>query len=314
MKRRAEAFLDHEITSVVHGRPVRFVDDDDFADIRAENLLESIAKKVGFRDVAFVYEPIAAAYQYEDRLAKEETVLVADLGGGTSDFTVVRVGPERRKRQDRKSDILASAGTRIGGTDFDAKLSLREVMPLLGYHTRLRTKDLPIPSSLFFDLATWATINFAYGYQNERDVAAYVEDAVEPERLARLQTVIQQRLGHRVAMSVENAKIALSDQSQASIDLEFIEGRLFAGTTRSHFDESLEESIGRLQSVASECVQDAGLSSRGVDSVFFTGGSSRIAGIREAILRAVPNAAPASGNDMISVAMGLTIEAQRRFG
>ena len=95
LKEKAEAFAGNELTAVVHGRPVRFVDDDDAADARAQRVLEGIAHKVGFRDLAFAYEPTAAAYHYEETARAEETVLIADIGGVTSDFTVIRVGPKR---------------------------------------------------------------------------------------------------------------------------------------------------------------------------------------------------------------------------
>src|SRR5882724_7345435 len=110
LKHKAEAFAGQEITTVVHGRPVRFVDDDDTADARAQAVLETIARRVGFRDVVFVYEPIAAAHHYEQTVQGEELALIADIGGGTSDFSVIRVGPQRRARPDRSQDVLANAG------------------------------------------------------------------------------------------------------------------------------------------------------------------------------------------------------------
>jgi hypothetical chaperone protein len=161
LKAKAEAFAGEEITAVVHGRPVRFVEKDDTADAKAECVLEGIAKRVGFRDVAFVYEPIAAAYHYEETVQGEEIVLIADIGGGTSDFTVIRIGPRRRALLDRSGDILANEGVRIGGTDFDSLLSLKSVMPLLGLGTQLVQKNLPMPNSLYFELPP-ATYTFTF--------------------------------------------------------------------------------------------------------------------------------------------------------
>ena len=115
-----------------------------------QRVLEDIARRAGFRDIRFVYEPIAAAYHYEETATREELVLVADIGGGTSDFTVIRIGPERRGRTERADDVLANRGTRIGGTDFDTLLSLDAVMPLLGLGTQLIEKDLPMPKSRLF--------------------------------------------------------------------------------------------------------------------------------------------------------------------
>jgi hypothetical chaperone protein len=154
LKRRAETFAGEEITSVVHGRPVHFVDGDERADADAQAMLEAIARQAGFRDVAFVPEPIAAAHHYERTVAAEELVLIADIGGGTSDFSVVRIGPGRRGRAERGEDILATAGVRLGGTDFDTSLSLAAVMPLLGLGTRLAEKNLPMPKAPYHELAT----------------------------------------------------------------------------------------------------------------------------------------------------------------
>ncbi|HWA30176.1 MAG TPA: Hsp70 family protein, partial [Rhizomicrobium sp.] len=154
LKAKAEEFAGHEITQVVHGRPVRFVDNDDAADARAESVLRDIAHRVGFRDVMFEYEPIAAAYHYEETVTGEELVLIADIGGGTSDFSVIRIGPERRARSDRREDLLGNTGVRIGGTDFDTRLNIDAVMPLLGLGTQLTVKDLPMPKAIYYELAT----------------------------------------------------------------------------------------------------------------------------------------------------------------
>ena len=130
VKARAEAAAGVEFDRVVHGRPVHFVDGDPEGDRRAEETLKAIAHEVGFRDVAFQYEPIAAALDYERQVHGEEIALIADIGGGTSDFSIVRLSPERRRQADRSADILANDGVRIGGTDFDRYLSLKTVMPL----------------------------------------------------------------------------------------------------------------------------------------------------------------------------------------
>lgn len=314
LKTKAEAFAGEEISAVVHGRPVRFVERDDAADAKAERVLEAIAQRVGFRDVAFVYEPIAAAYHYEETVRAEETVLIADIGGGTSDFTVIRIGPERRALPDRSSDILANDGVRIGGTDFDSLLSLRSVMPLLGLGTQLIEKNLPMPSSLYFELASWPTINFTYTFQNERMLLELVAGACEPEKVARLLKVIRERLGHRIAFAVEDAKIGLTDQTATLLPLPFIEQDLKAIATRPDFNDSIAAKTERLHATAAKCIRDAGLKRDAIQTVFFTGGSSRVPAVRDAIVRAAPAARIASGSDFLSVALGLTREAQKRFG
>lgn len=311
LKQKAEAFVGREIPAVVHGRPVRFVDGDDQADARAQGVLERIARESGFRHIVFVPEPIAAAWHYEQKVQGEELVLIADIGGGTSDFSVVRIGPERRGRLDRTEDILATAGVRIGGTDFDSALNLAAVMPLLGLGTRLVEKDLPMPNALYHELATWATINFAYTYKNERDVAALVLEACEPEKVGRLLTVLSRRLGHRVAFAVEDAKIALSAEHEAAIALDFVENGLAAEATRAVFEDAIRTRTDRLYRTASDCICAAGLDGAAIDTVFLTGGSSRVPAVRAAIARAAPAACLTRSSDLLSVASGLTQMAAR---
>jgi hypothetical chaperone protein len=314
LKTRAEAFAGEEITQVVHGRPVRFVDGDDAADAKAQNVLEDIAHHVGFREVRFEYEPIAAAYHYEETATREELVLVADIGGGTSDFTVIRIGPERRARPDRRTDILANAGQRIGGTDFDTRLSLDAAMPLLGLGTQLIEKDLPMPKSVYYELATWATINFTYNHKSEREIATLLKQSCEPMKVARLLKTIRRHHGHRIAFAVEDAKIALSKAPAVSLPLDFLEAGLGAETTQARFEQSIRDKLDKLSTVAGECVARAGVRSDQIQTIFFTGGSSRVPSVQRAISAAAPQACGTTGSDFLSVALGLTREAQRRFG
>ena len=294
LKQKAEAFAGQEITAIVHGRPVRFVDDDDRADARAQGVLEAIARGAGFRDIAFVYEPIAAAHHYEQTVQSEELVLIADIGGGTSDFSIIRVGPRHRERADRGRDVLATAGVHVGGTDFDTALSVAAVMPLLGLGTQLIEKNLPMPNALYHELADWAKINFAYTYKNERELAGLVSRAGEPEKVERLLNVVRQRLGHRLAFAVEDAKIALSAKERAAVPLTFLEAGLAITATRVDFDRAIEARIDRLYDAARDCIAAAGLRSAAVDTIFLTGGSSRVPAVRAAIGRAAPSARLAS--------------------
>lgn len=314
LKEKAERFADEEISTVVHGRPVRFVDGDDEADAKAQATLERIAKNIGFRDVSFVYEPIAAAFHYEKTASREELVLVADIGGGTSDFSVIRIGPNRGILPDRTQDILANAGARIGGTDFDTRLSMATVMPLLGLGTFLVEKNLPVPASIYFDLATWATINFAYTFKSESEVRDLLTRSQEPQKILRLLKTIQQRQGHRVAFAVEDTKIALSKREIAKLTLEFIEAELQRDIARPDFECAIAEKTDRLREITRGCIADAGVSPADIQTIFFTGGSSRVPAVRCAIADAAPGAVAAKGSDFLSVAHGLAQEAERRYG
>ena len=164
LKARAERATGRTFDHAVFGRPVHFVDEDETADRKAQDTLEAIARQVGFREIGFQFEPIGAALHYERTLSREELVLIADIGGGTADFSIVRLSPQRARAVERREDLLGNAGIHIGGTDFDRVLSLDCVMPLLGYRSRLRN-GATMPASVYFQLAAWHTINFAYTRQ-----------------------------------------------------------------------------------------------------------------------------------------------------
>ena len=313
LKIKAETFLGKPIEAVVHGRPVGFVDDDVAADAKAQQTLAGIARRVGFRDVTFVFEPIAAAYHYEESAVREEVVLIADIGGGTSDFTVIRIGPERRSRPERADDILANAGVHIGGADFDSLFSMKSVMPLLGLGTFLVEKNPPMPMSVYAALSTWATINFSYTPRNERLVAELLAGADRPDKVGRLLTVVRQRLGYRIAMAVERGKVALSDRDAVDIGLDFIQAGLHAPAERTRFEATIRDNTERLGRTASACIAAAGLRPDDIQTVFLTGGSSLVPAVRRAIAGAAPNARTATGSDFLSVASGLTLEAARLY-
>jgi hypothetical chaperone protein len=314
IKATAEAATGTELTQVVHGRPVHFVDGDGAADARAEDALADIARASGFSDVSFQYEPIAAALAYEAQVSREEIALIADIGGGTSDFSIVRIGPDHAAKPDRAGDILANEGLRIGGTDFDRLLSLEAVMPHLGYRSPLLRNGLLTPNHLFVDLATWAKINFLYTPGVLADVRRLMREARQPELLERLGTVLEQHLGHALAMRVEEGKIALSDQERVEIDLALVEAGLTAPTTRERLGVAVADPVQRLAAQTSECLTQAGLRADQVDAVFLTGGSTLLPAVRGAITGAMPGARIVEGDKFGAVGLGLTIEAKRRYG
>jgi hypothetical chaperone protein len=313
LKRRAEESAGQPFSAAVLGRPVFFVDDDARADRVAENTLAEIARSVGFTDVAFQFEPIAAAFDYESQISREELVLVADIGGGTSDFSLVRLSPERASRADRRDDILANGGVHIGGTDFDKYLSLSSVMPLLGLGSEL-TSGRQMPSSQYFNLATWHTINFAYTRKAWVEIQDMHRQAKDKAALERLINLVRQRAGHWLAMQVEGAKIALSDSDQAELQLGRIEpGKSFT-LQRASFDLAIAHLVARVEDTVGQLLTDAGVTPSQVDTVFFTGGSSSVPLLRQRIAAVLPGARRVEGDLFGSIGAGLAIDAARRFG
>ena len=301
------------LENVVLGRPVRFADDDEEADRRAEAELVAAAKAQGFRHVETQLEPIAAALAYEQTLDREELSLIVDLGGGTSDFVVARLSPERAKRMDRSADILGRAGIHIGGTDFDRRLGIEKVMPHLGYNARLGSKRLPMPSHLFHDLATWHKIPFLYTAENLGYLRSVLLSADHPELLQRLIQVFTGRKGHRIAGEVESAKIALSEIDFVDLPLPVEPGIVFT-VARSDVDHAVHDDTSRLLDAIDRCCRDAAVLPAAIESVFLTGGSTGIPAVRNRILAHLPLARAVPGDMFGSVGLGLAIDAARRFG
>ncbi len=312
LKQRAERAAGTSFSKVVLGRPVHFVDEDAAADQLAQDTLEEIARDVGFKDIAFQFEPIAAAFDYESRIDKEELVLIVDIGGGTSDFSLVRLSPERAARSERREDILANGGVHIGGTDFDKYFSLACVMPLLGLGGRLQG-NAEIPSSYYFNLATWHTINQLYtrkAWQQLQDVAREVADR---ERFARLLDVVEQRCGHWLALQVEAGKIALSSAEQTLLDLDRLRQPEQLPLLRSDFNGAVDHLVQSVEQTVLALLQQAGLCADDIDSVFFTGGSSGVRLLRERISALAPQARHVEGDLFGSIGSGLAIDAARKF-
>lgn len=313
VKRRAEQSAGRQFTSAVFGRPVHFIDDSKENDQLAEDTLAEVARSVGFKDIAFQFEPIAAAFDYESQIAREELVLIADIGGGTSDFSLVRLSPERAKKAERRDDILANGGVHIGGTDFDKYLSLSSVMPLLGYGSRLRNNS-EVPSSYFFNLATWHTINQAYTKKMWTQLSDLLRDAAEQEKLGRLQKLIDQRAGHWLAMKVEEGKIALSDAAKVQLSLDRLSPAVTLELDRAQFDDAIGHLVGSVENTVLSMLRDAGVAPADVDTVFFTGGSSGVRMLRERIGALVPSARKVEGDLFGSIGAGLALDAVRKFG
>jgi hypothetical chaperone protein len=313
LRLRAQQQAGREFTSAVFGRPVFFVDDDPQADRLAEDTLAEIARAAGFREIGFQYEPIAAAFDYESRIEKEELVLIADIGGGTSDFSLVRLGPDRAGRSERRDDILATGGVHIGGTDFDKYLSLASVMPLLGYGSNL-VSGAPVPSSYYFNLATWHTINQAYTRKSIAQLEDLARDAAEPAKLARLRNLIDERSGHWLAMRVEDAKIGLSADPMVELDLDRLAPPERLQVGRAAFETSIAGLVDQVGATVQRLLGEAGVAAERVDTVFFTGGSSGVASLRERIAAIVPQARRVEGDLFGSIGAGLAIDAARKFG
>ena len=313
LKRSAEASAGGAISRAVLGRPVFFVDDDPRADHLAQQQLEAAARSVGLREIHFQYEPIAAAFDYESHLTEEGLVLVADIGGGTSDFSLVRVGPERMKRVERKDDVLAHHGVHVAGTDFDRRVELATILREVGYQ-KLDPEGRELPSRIYFDLATWHLINTVYAPKRVSELALMRHLFTDVKQHDRLMRVVERRLGHALAAHAEEAKIGVAAGGETMIDLELVEEDLRLAFDEAQLVKAGHDETLRIVQAARDTVQAAGVAPREVGAIYFTGGSTGLAFLSGALSAAFPDARPVFGDRLASVATGLGIHARRLFG
>lgn len=314
LKQRAEAETGGELDHVMAGRPVHFVDGDPLADREAQRQLESAVRNQGFHHIEFQYEPIAAALDYEQHVTREELGLIIDLGGGTSDFSIVRVSPERSRATDRQADILATAGVHVGGTDFDRLLSLKKVMPELGYQTPTADGKRPLPSAPYVDLATWYRINRLYTPETLRELRHTQREARDPDRVADMISIVAHREGHRLAGAVEDAKIALTHEADAALAFEGEEVTLSTRMTRKALDAAIGGQIDKIADTIGLALASAGLAADRIETLILTGGSTQIPVIMARLRSLFPDARFVETDAFGSVGLGLALDARRKFG
>lgn len=309
------------LESVVIGRPVYFNDDDPELDRAAENHLAAIARIAGFKEVSFQFEPIAAALDYEKQVIGEELALIIDVGGGTSDFTLIKLSADRHNKSDRQEDFLANHGIHLGGTDFDRQLSVNGIMSEFGLGMPMSDRpNLSMPNFYYYELATWHKIHTLY----ERDVFQKLKtlrtNVSDSRKIDKLLELLKLRKGHHLAAIVERAKIELSDVEETVVDLE----SLFADSTdyesencvmtRDQLDEYLERDVKKIFSTLDETLKRAAVKPAEIHTVFTTGGSTALPLIKQTISAALPEARLVAGDLYNSVGSGLLVEALKRYG
>lgn len=317
IKQKAQLQKDHTgattLDYAVLGRPVHFQGiDGALGDERAEAILRQAAADVGFREIQFAYEPVAAAMEFERSLSKEQLVLVVDIGGGTSDISLIRLGPQRMAQLDRSADLLGHAGRRIGGVDMDIKLAIYSLMPLLGRGTQALT-GRPLPNSLFSDAVNIIDIqaqeNF-YRSQTLAEIQQLMAQAQEPAKVARLQQLYQQHLSYYLVQAAEQAKIKLADQTDTEVSLSRVEPDLAQLISSAQMDQAIYQELNGIQKLIGQSMTDA---SSKPDCIFLTGGASAAKGIRALLQTMLPDIPLIHGDRFGSVGKGLCSIAARTF-
>jgi hypothetical chaperone protein len=309
LRERAEAETGAHFDVALSGRPVRFHSTDAARNAQAELDLREAYMIAGYSDVSFMFEPEAAALA-SGPLAKGELGLVVDIGGGTSDFSIFA-------RDGAATQIIASNGVRVGGTDFDRAISITEVMPLLGRGAEIRNAlgqgRHVAPNAIFNDLATWQKIPFVYTQENRLMAADFAKLGVEPALFGRLKTVLEMELGHDIAFAVEAGKIAINhpDATRAGIDLGLIETQLAAQITKSAMSAALADHAGQIAACAQQTLEMAEVGADRIGKIVFVGGSSLLQVVEDVMVAMFPHAALERAEAFTAVADGLAIAAAR---
>jgi len=303
IKSRAEAASGLTFTTALSGRPVHFHSDDPAKDAQALTDLRACYLAAGFSDVEFMLEPEAAALANHSHLETGTIGLIVDIGGGTSDFTVL-------KTVERGIQILASHGVRVGGTDFDRKLSIDHVMPLLGKGSQIRKafgpETMAAPNAIFHNLATWQKIPFMYTGDTRREAQELFRYAAEPALLKRLTDTLENELGHDLAFVAEAGKIA-ANKADATIDLSVLEPRLTAPLSQAALGQSLNALTAKIKAAAAETLAQANLTPAQINSLIFVGGSSLMSTVEATLQSQFPTAIPHRTSAFTAVIEGLTL-------
>jgi hypothetical chaperone protein len=303
---RAAAPVDLGRRAVV-GRPVRYwgaESPDD--DARAVTRMQDALAKAGFDEVVFEYEPVGAAARYAARLDREEQIVVADFGGGTTDFTVIRVP---------SGTVLATGGIGVSGDAFDARMIDAIVAPALGRGTRYRDEmgaEAPVPAWLYSHLRRWHFLSFLRDEATLRLLDRVARGAVEPARFGRLVRVVDDDLGLVLHRAVEGAKVRLSARDADRIALDEID--LDLAIARSGFETWIGDDLAAIEQVLDDVLARAGLAERDIDRVFATGGTSLVPAVRARLAARFGADKLVGGEELTSVAWGLAARARQVFG
>jgi hypothetical chaperone protein len=311
LRARAEEKLGPLGTRIVVGRPVRFAHADAPEDeqLAVERLTAALAG-AGFSEAVFEYEPVAAAYYYESRLDRDERVLVADFGGGTSDFSIVEVGPSRRTTA-RK--ILANDGVGLAGDALDAKILHHVVAPILGMGTSYKAmfgRELPVPVWIYGRLRRWHHLSFLKTQKNMALLEEIADQAVEPVRIRALLHILENDLGYHLYRAVEQVKVALSQSDSTSFTFRDEPLEIEAEVTRADFESWISEETTAMADSVDRVLVTAGLGAKDIDRVFLTGGTSFVPAVRKLFDDRFGAEKISAGGEMISVATGLALRAR----
>lgn len=309
LRKKAEKYAGQRITSVVLGRPAYFSSDPE-VDRKAELSLKNAARMAGFRHVAFQYEPIAAAFAYERQITESQIVLVADLGGGTTDFTVMRLDPRAEYDSGRRKDVLATDGLYVGGNGFDSGIMWHKLVKYFGHGSSYESwgKQLEVPVHIFHTLCRWEQMAFLKTSQYREDLRYFLAGSSDRAAIQRLMILLDRNLGYSLFKSIEEAKIYLTDWDAANIDFDREGITIHERLTEPELNSIITADLKRIYRKIDDVLKKARLKEEDISAVFLTGGSSLVRRIQHLFEIRFGEGKVKSGTDTFtSVATGLAL-------
>lgn len=313
VKTRAERNLGQEITHTVIGRPVNFQGlNAEKSNQQALEILTVAGKRAGFKQIEFLFEPIAAGLDFERKLVNDKTVLVVDIGGGTTDCAMVRMGPSYRDQEDRSKDFLGHSGERVGGNDLDIQLAAKHLMPLFGMKSLVKN-GLPVPTQLFWDAVSINDVSAQTRFnqlETTLDIEQLYRDCQEPELIQRFMKMRRDQKQHQVVRCAEQAKIDLSSDFSSQINLPFIEDGLSLSLARECYATAIERPLDKMLDLMADAIAQA---EEKPELIYVTGGSGQSPIIRNVIKNRFGDIEILDGDHFGSVASGLTVWANNIY-
>lgn len=310
LKSRADLIIGQECRKAIIGRPVFFNDDNTQKDTLAQTRLSKAAELAGFEDVRFQYEPIGAAFAYEKTLQHEERVLVADLGGGTTDFTYLVLDPAKSGSLNRRNDLMATGGIYIGGDSFDSAFMWEIGTPYFGKYTQYEAtpgKKLTVPKSLYANICTWDKMNFFNGNRIKKDIENYYYFSGYDRQFKNLITLIDHNLGYSVFQAIENTKIGLSIADISKFSYSNMDIDIDEDIEIGQFEAIIDKDIQKIGNYLEEFMLINHITATDIDSLFLTGGTSLVRAVQHLFKSKFPHLSIKTGDNFTSVAKGLAL-------
>lgn len=313
LKEKAEAFLGLTLDRVVLGRPAIFSEKREEEETAVRRLLAA-AREAGFEEVRLCLEPIAAAFSYEGTLREEQVVLIADFGGGTSDFSIIRLSPDRARQADRSGDILAHGGLYIGGDLFDSEIMWYKVTPLLGRGVAYKTYDgqVEVPNILYRELKHWERSFLLKESRPRRQMDKYYVFSGQDQRINNVRVLIDRNYVYSLFKAIERSKIELSDRERSMIRFVRPDLRLEEPIAFGEYEAMIACHIHAIRDYVRRLMADSGYETGRIDSVYLTGGSSLSKPVRELFYGLFGEERVHTGDTFHSVARGLSLSLSER--